>query len=242
MPELPQFSYSLFLIIVSAIASLALFFRLAKNELLVVKEFLWHYAFGFAVLSLVNIPIFLINLGIQVDQTSLVILYTISFFALFFSYVLFYRGSVSLFTKEKFLTDIFPVIVFPVFALISVIAFFVFQIAHFIMYTAVVWGFLLPISGFLASLFFYFFLRGAPLDNTRGRLYSILLSFGWFFVLVVDFSLWLQVAPYPHAFWIVKLSGFTGWLLLRATAYIIIFIGALLYSRGIRRLKVPKTE
>lgn len=232
---MPILFYSLSTIIVSAVASLILFLRIKKNQLLTRRLFFWHYAFGFAILSLVNFPIFFINLGFQISYNFLVILYCISFFAVLFSYLLFYRGTISLFTKDKFLTLVFPIIFLPVFAVVSTISFFLLKIDHLTMYTAVVWGFLLPINGFLGSLFLYFFLQGAPYDSIKRRqFYSLILSLGWFLLLFVDILLWFEVAGYPHMAWILKIASVKGWFLLRSLSYLLILIGSLIYSKHLQ--------
>ncbi len=236
----PIIFYSFFAIITSAIASLILFFRIQRNHILTTKSFFWHYAFGFIALSLTNLPIFFINLGVKLSYNSLIFFYCLCFFAVLFSYALFYRGTVLLSSKDKLLTTLFPLISLSLFAAMVVISFFVLKAKLVIMYTAVVWGFLLPLDGFLGVLFLYFFFKGAHFDSLKKQFHTIFLSLGWFLLLFVDILLWWQSVNFPYPeFWILKIASVTWWFLLRAAAYILILVGSLFYAR---RLQHPKIE
>jgi len=230
--------YPFSVMIIAAVASLAFLCRIERNRILPTKFFFWHYTIGFAILSLVNLPIFLINYGVQISYNYLVILYCISFFAVLFSYLLFYRGTILLITKNRFFTTVFPLIFLPAFAAVAIIFFFLFKVEIFSIYTAVVWGFLIPLNGFLSSLFLYFFFRGAPFDTIKRRPCAIILSLGWFLLTFVDILLWLNVAVYPREFWVLKIASAKEWYFLRGFSYLLILIGSLLYSRYLGQ---PKT-
>ena len=235
--------YSLFLIITPAAASFILFLRIKKNRILVSKSFFWHYAFGFFIFTLVHIPIFFINLGVTISYRTLITLNFVSFLAMFFSYLLFYRGSLLLFTKERFLTTVFPLIVLPIIATLAVISLLVLKIESLIRYTAVVWGFLLPNNTYLGSIFLYFFVKGAPFDSAKRQSGILVLGLAWFLVLATDIHLWIHAVTYDPQFWIIKIASLKGDLVFRSFAYLLILIGCLLYSRGLnKRLKDSKTE
>lgn len=229
---MPIIFYSLSVIIVSAVASLVLFLRIQKNQLITAKPLFWYYAFGFAILSLVNLPIFFINLGVQISYNLLVILYGISFFAVLFSYLLFYKGTISLFTQDRFINTVFPIIFLPLFAALSVISLFIFKIEISIMYTALVWGFLLPAAGYLGALFLYFFIKGAPFDSIKRKPYALFLSFSWFSILFTDIFLWVNVIPF-HEFFILQIATAKGYFVLRAIAYLLILICSLSYAKSL---------
>jgi len=234
--------YSLLAIVISLLSSLILLFRISKNHLLIQRSFFWHYTLGFFIFSLVHGIILFINSGMKVSYDFLLILYIVSFVALVFSYALFYRGTLLLFTKDKFLTTIMPLIVFPLFAALTHILFSVFKIEAFIMYTAVSWGFLFSIEAFLGILFLYFFINGAPLDTKKRQLYAFLLSSAWFLILALDVILWFRVAIYPSQFWILKIAGSKKWLILRSFAYLLILIGSLIYGRRLKPSQATEKE
>lgn len=227
--------YSFFLIVVSAVASLVLFLNIKKNNLLAPASFFKHYAWGFLLLTLIPIPIFIINLGIQINYDFLLILYALGFFGTYFSYLIFYRGTTLLYSKDRFTNTLLPLIFLPIFTVIAVISLFLIKIEVFIIYTAMIWGFLLPIAAYLSALFFYFFIKGAPFDTMKRKPYALLLSFAWLFILILDVFLWLNVATYPEAFWIFKIAGQKTYFFLRIIAYLMMFIGVLLYGKYLRR-------
>lgn len=238
---LPPVFYPSLTMIVSAFASLILFLRIKKDHILISRVFFWNYASAFAILSLVNLPIFCINLGIKISYNFLLTLYTISFFAVLFAYLLFYRGTLALFIQEKFFTTIFPFTVFPAFAALTIFSLLVAKIETFVVYTVGVWGFLIPIDAFLATLCFYFFVRGVPVNGTKRRFSILLLSIGWFLFLILEIFLWYKVATsITTEFWILKIAYRQGWFLLRAIANLLLLVGALLYGRRLEHLEVVK--
>ncbi len=139
---MPRVFYSLIVMIIPAIASLVLFYRIKKDQILIAQSFFWNYAFGFAILSLVNLPIFFINLGVQISYNTLLTLYAIGFFAVLLAYLLFYRGTVSLFSKNAFFKTVIPLIAFPFFAVVTLGSMFILKVETSILYTVGVWGFL----------------------------------------------------------------------------------------------------
>ena len=244
MPDIPIIIFPTIVILISAIGSVLLFSRIKKDNLLSpVRFFFKNYAFGFAIFSLITLPIFFINLRLfTISNNFLLILYAVSFFALLFTYLLFYRGAALLFTKDKFLTTIFPLIFLPLFAIVTVVSLFIYKIDIFIIYTAVIWGFIIPLTSYLGSLFLYFFIKGSPFDTMKRRSHALILSLGWFLVLMLEIFLWFDVATYPQEFWILKVSSSKGYLLGRALANLMILVGALLYGRALERSKMNEEK
>lgn len=233
---MPIALYSFSTLIISVFAGLFLFVRVRKDYNLISKSFFRHYILAFLALSLTNLPIILINLGFQISYNALLFLYGVSFFAVFFSYMLFYRGTLLLFTKDSFFTTAFPLIFSPAFLIISSTFLFAYKIETFLIYTIWTWGFLLPLSGFLGSLFLYFFLKGAPYDSIKKRHFStIFFSLGWFLLLIVDLLLWITSINYSHEFWILKIASTKEWFLIRDLAYLIILSGAMFYIKYLNR-------
>jgi len=142
-----------------------------------------------------------------------------------------FRGTTFLFTQNRFLTTVLPLIFIPVSAAFSLIALFYLKMSTIIIYTAFLWGFLLVNNNILGVIFLYSFAQGFPLRVMRGKLCALLLSLGWFFILGLDFFLWFVAVLYHPEFWILKISSIGGWYLLRSLAYLIILAGALLCAR-----------
>jgi len=229
---MPNLFYSLSVIIISAIASLILFSRIRKNRLLTTKFFFWHYALGFAIVGLIYIPIFFINLRLfTITYNFLLTLYSIGFLALLFSYSLFYRGTALLYTKDRFITTIFPIVFLPLFAALTMVAMFFQKVSTLILFTGIIWGFLLPIAGYLAALFFYFFIKGTPADGMKKRPYTLILSLAWFIILFSIIFSWFEVANYDPNFWILKIATLNKYFLAQAVAYLLILIGSLSYGK-----------
>lgn len=240
---MPTIFYSLLAIITSAVISLALFFRLRKDHLLATRFFFWHYSLGFIIFSLALVVPFFINLRIiGISYPILMGLYIISLVAILVSYALFYRGTVLLFTKDKFITTIFPLIFIPILAGLTVISLFIVKIEIFIVLTAIVWGFLFPINIFLGSAFLYLFIKGAFFDTGRRQPHTLLLSFAWFLIFALDILLWFILAAYPHEFWQMKLASLKGWFVAKAIAHWLILIGFVLYNRYLQYFKPIKKE
>jgi len=224
--------YSLFVIIISFIASSVLFLRIKKNQILHTRFFFWHYALGFLIVGLIYIPIFFINLRLfTITYNFLLTLYSIGFLALLFSYSLFYRGTVLLYTKDRFITTIFPIVFLPLFAALTMLAMFFQKVSTPMLFTGIVWGFLLPITGYLAAIFFYFFIKGAPADGMKKRPYTLILSFAWFIILLSIIFSWFEVANYDPNFWILKIATLNKYFLIQAVAYLLILIGSLSYGK-----------
>jgi len=236
---MPAILYSLLVIITSIVVAVILLLRIKKNHILTTKFFFWHYMFGFVLLSLAHLPIFLINLRINISYNTLLVFYIISFFAIFIALQLFLRGTNSLFIREKVFTTVLPIIVSSFFAILTLFLLFFSQIGSILIYTVLMWGFLIPINLYLASLFFYFFIKGAPFDPIKRQAYMLFLSLGWFMVLVTHVVLWLSAITYAPEFWILKVTSFKWWFLARTVAYFLIFLGVMFF--GDRHYKTPKS-
>ena len=240
---MPNFIYSLSAIIVSAIASLVLFLRIKKNGLLSTRFFFWHYALGFAIISLTFLPIFFINLGaFTITYNLLLTLYAIRFFAILSSYLLFYRGTMLLHTKDRFTTTIIPIFVIPIFAILTASSLFFQKVPTIFLFTAFSWGFLIPLSGYLAALFLYFFIKGAPLDGMKKQLYALILSLAWFIILLSIVFTWFEAVNYDPAFWMLKVATFNRYYLAQAIAHLLILIGALGYGKRLVHSETTEQE
>src|SRR3989344_9394488 len=138
MVDIPTLFYPLFTMATAIAASLFLIRHAGKNHLPQVDMFYWHYAFGFMILAAVNIVSLAANIGVELSYQTLVVLYAITFCAVLISYGLFYRGTVSLFTDNKFATTIFGLFAMPAFALLLIISAWVFKLKLILLYTALV--------------------------------------------------------------------------------------------------------
>lgn len=236
--------YSLFPIIIAVISSLILFNVVRKNAFPEKRAFFLNYAFGFLLTSFLDIPILIINLGIEIKYIFLLILYLLIFFFNFFSYFFFYRGSILFFTKNKFFNTIFPV-VWSSYAVIATTSLLIGGVTYGSVYTIVTWGFLLPINTYLSSMFFYYFKKGSLLDatkNTKERLYMLIFGFGWFSLLPLDGIRWGLLFSYPEELWIIKLASLGSYFMIRSIAYLIILVGCFLYIKKLKRIDKFKQD
>ena len=240
---MPNFIYSLSAIIVSAIASIVLFLRIKKNGLLSTRFFFWHYALGFAIVGLTFLPIFFINLGVfTITYDLLLTLYAIRFLTLLSSYLLFYRGTMLLYTKDRLITTIIPVFIVPIYAILTASLLFFQKIPILLLFTAFSWGFLIPFSSYLAALFLYFFIKGAPFDGMKKQPYTLILSFAWFIILLSIVFTWSEVANYDPTFWMLKVASLNRYYLAQAIAHLLILIGSLGYGKHLVDSKTVKEE
>lgn len=232
---MPDAFYSIFPAIAAIISSVIIFWRIKKNNILVGKDFFWHYALAFGIIAVAGIPIFLMNLGITLPYNNLLIVFICTAFMVFISYLLFFRGTTIIFTKDKFFPTILPLLVLPVAAAFSMVALFFMKFSSIIIYTAITWGFLFVNSNLLGSIFIYSFATGSPIRNIKGKFCALLLSLGWFSILGLDVVLWVNAALYYPEFWILKIISMKWWFFARAIVYFIILIGVLLSSRHLQQ-------
>ena len=223
--------YSILPGVVAVASSAILFLRIRKNNILGAKDFFWHYAFAFGVIAAASIMVFLINIGVGMRYNALFALCAFTFFIVFVSYLLFFRGTTLLFMKDRFFPTILPLLVLPIGLAFSIIALFFLRFSGIIIYTAVAWGFLFVNDNILASIFLYSFATGSPIRNIKGKLCSFILALGWFSVLGSDVFLWIQAALYSPDFWILKIISMKWWFLARAVIYLVILIGVLLSGK-----------
>jgi len=234
--------YSFIAIIIAVVSSLILFNVVRKNDFPEKRGFFLNYAFGFLLTSLLYLPVFIINLGIEIKYNLLLILYFFIFFSNFFSYFFFYRGSVLFFTKNKFFNTVFP-IVWSSYAVVATTSLLIGGITYGSVYTISTWGFLLPINTYLSSMFFYYFKKGSLLDGAktmRERLYMLVFGFGWFSILALDGIRWGLLFSYPEKLWIIKLASLGSYLIVRSFAYLIILAGCFFYMKNLKKIKKLK--
>ena len=239
MPILPPIFYSVVIIITSFVAAFILSLRIRKNHILNTRFFFWHYMVGFVLLGLAHLPILLINLRIEISYNILFFLYIFSFFTIFIAHQLFLRGTNSLFIKDRIFTTIFPIVVFPPFAALTLFLLFISQIGPILIYTVLMWGFLIPINLYLTFIFLYFFIKGAPFYPVKRQFYALFLTLGWLVALITYIILWVRSAAYSPEFWALEVASSKEWLLIRTVAYFLIFVGTMFFSD--RYYKTPKS-
>lgn len=239
---MPDILPSLSIVAIPFIAGLILFFRIKGDSILPIKSFLWNYAFGFSIISLSHLPLFFINLGANLDYSILRVVNFISFWALFLGYLFFYRGTILLLTKDRFITTIYPLITLPLIAGIAMASLFILEVGTITAYTAVAWGFIFPNTTYLASLFLYFFIRGAPFDTMKRKPGALLLSTGWFIVLASAIFTWINSVTYHPELWILKTASLGSQLFLHALGYLLILVGCLLCCGHLPQPKISEKE
>jgi len=239
---MPNILPTLSVVVTPFIAGLILFFRVKKNSVLAIKPFYWNYALGFLIISLSHLSVFLINLGLQLDYDVLRAVNFISFWALLFGYLLFYRGTIFLLTKDRFITTIFPLITLPLIAGIAMVSLFILEVATITIYTAVAWGFIFPSITYLTSIFLYFFIQGAPFNTMKRRPSVLLLSIGWFIVLGSAIFTWFSSVTYHPELWLLRAASLKGQFFLRVLGYLFILVGCLLYSKHLPQPKISKEK
>lgn len=231
---MPNILFSLLPAVTAVIASFILFLRIKKNNILQARDFFWHYAFAFAIIAISSIQIVLINLGVAMSYNILLIMYAVSVFTVFFSYLLFFRGTALLFTQDRFLPTLLPLLILPVGLAFTLCAMFFMKFSTIIIYTAVAWGFLFVNDNLLSSILLYSFATGSPIKSMKGKPCALILSLGWFLVLGLDVILWISSVLYHPELWILKISSMKLWYIARAIAYLVILIGTLLSVRCLR--------
>jgi len=231
--------YSILPAISAAICSVILFFRIKKNNILAAKDFFWHYAIAFGIISFTSIPIFIINLGVKISYDNLNIIYAFIALIVFISYLLFFRGTVLFFIKDRFFPTILPLLVLPTALIFSLVSLFFLKFSTIIIYTAIAWGFLFVNDNLLGSIFIFSFAMGTPIRNIKRKFSAFLLSLGWFSFLGLDIALWFSAASYHPDFWILRVSSLKAWFLLRTVSYLVILIGLLLSAK---HLQTPQLE
>ncbi len=239
---MPDILPSLSVVAIPLIAGLILFFRIKKNSILPIRSFFWNYAFGFSIISLSHLPVFFINLGANLDYNTLRAVDFISFWALFLGYLFFYRGTILLLTKDRFMTTIYPLITLPLIAGIAMASLFILGVETITAYTAVAWGFIFPNTTYLASLFLYFFIQGAPFDTMKRKPGALLLSIGWFVILGSAIFTWLNSVTYHPELWILKTASLESQFLFRAFGYLLILAGCLLCCGHLPQPKTSEKE
>jgi hypothetical protein len=216
----------------AAVASKMLFAHKRKLHDPLAQSLLHNYAYGFLVLSLVNIPIFFLNAGVTISYNLLIGLYGLSYAAVVISYGWFYRGSILQLTRHRFLTYVFPFIFLPGFAILATISFLIAKSSLILLYTAILWGFMLPLDGFMVALFAYLFIRSWSTSTGSQRLRDLSLPAGWLLLLFVDVWLWWQAVIYSHPdLWIIQIANVKYWFIARSLAYVLILIGLLCSHR-----------
>lgn len=228
--------YPILVTIISVAVSICIFLR-AKKGCPEAGHFFKQYAWGFLLMSPINLPLICINLGNEISYYTLLALYAVSFVAVYFSYLLFFRGTISLFSKGPFLNIIFPIVSFSMFVIALAGMMLLLKIETFLIYTALAWGFFFPISAYIAVLFFYYFIKGAPLDNMKRKSYAIFFGILWFAMLATDAAMWISVTSYPHEFWIMKVVQQNGFLVFRGLVYILLFANVVSYGKYLEKIK-----
>lgn len=223
--------YSILPAVAAVLSSAILFLRIKKNNIMAAKNFFWHYAFAFGVIALSNLPIFLINLRTEMSYNDLLLIYGLTIFAIFVSYLLFFRGTVLLFTRDRFFLTVLPLLILPAASAFSLIALFFMDFPTILIYTAISWGFLFVNDNILGSIFLYSFATGSPIKSMKRKSCALILALGWFAILGLDVILWINAALYHPDFWILKIASSNGWFLARAVVYLVIMIGVLRCNR-----------
>lgn len=234
--------YSILPAIAAVISGVILFLRIKKNNILAVKDFFWHYALGFGIIAVTSIPIFFMNLGVAMSYNKLLMVYLITVFMVFISYLLFFRGTALLFTKDRFFPTILPLLVLPFVSAFSLIALFFLRFSTIIIYTAIAWGFLFVNDNLLGSIFLYSFATGSPIRNIKRKFGAFFLSLGWFSILGLDVILWISATLYHPELWILKIISMKGWFFVRAITYLVILTGVLLSSRYLQQPGLEEKE
>lgn len=119
---------------------------------------------------------------------------------------------------------------------------FILKVETITAYTAVAWGFIFPNTTYLASLFLYFFIQGAPFDTMKRKPGALLISVGWFIILGSVIFSWLHSITYHPELWILKTASLKNQIFLRAFGYLLILIGCLFCCGHLSQPKTFKKE
>ncbi|MFH1036762.1 MAG: hypothetical protein V1756_01685 [Patescibacteria group bacterium] len=128
----------------------------------------------------------------------------------------------------------------PLFAIAVMVVLYIFEIDLFLIMTIALWAFIFPFNSFLGFAFLNLFFRGMDLERDKKQPVALLLSLSWFFILILDFALWVNFAAYPQEFFILRLAMSQGWFILRGIAYALFLLAFLAYARYLQHLDSTK--
>lgn len=236
-----MFYYSVFTAITSFAVGVVCLCNIWKNNILTpVRSFFWHYSIGFLVWGFSQSLSVLVNSGIQISYPSFVTLRIISLLATIIAYGLFVRGTTSLFIKDSLITKLLTLFYGSAMAGFFVYALLMTEIESIIIITVVFWGLVLPVNILLGCAFLFLFIKGTPFDTVKKKPSTIIFSFAWFYVFVLNIILWFSLVNYPQEFYFLKLAASQEWFVARAIGHLLILTGFILYCQHLRHLKIPE--
>lgn len=225
--------FSIIAIFSAAFVGLGIFLYCKKCFTSSMAPFFKNYIIGFIVLGLGFFFHLLINLGLDMKYPFYLVVFLSSQFAIIMAHSLFIRGTVMLDTKDKFKTTIFPLIVLPAAAVLTILGLVFAGVSSFTMFTIIRWGFMIPIKVFLAAIFLYYFFAGSTFDTVKSKFHTIFLGLIWLVSLGMDVYLWFMLVP-AGDFWSLKLASFKGWYILRAAVYWFTLAAILVYAKYLK--------
>lgn len=230
--------YILIKIVVAGLAGLCLFLCASKKSILPLKSFFTHYAFGFALLALQQIiPLFMLSCN-NVCYPLYSLLVLSYFFIASLAYVLFLRGTLSLFTKNRFLTTVFPFSFLFVCLIFSSIAVYLCELKVLTVATIFMWSFPIQIAAFLGTFFLYSFVKNFKFKNFKYNLPNLFLSLSWYYSMIICFRFWVNVISLKgHDFWVISSLSSTSGHWLRIAFYFLLFVGSILYFHANKKTK-----
>ena len=236
-----EFYYSAFATITSFAVGITFLYHIWKNNILTpTRLFFQYYSIAFLFLSFSNFLSLWINSGAQINYPLFVALRIISFLVTVISYSLFVNGTTSLFLKERLIVILLSFFYGSILTAFFVYSLLMTEIESITITTVVLWGFIIPVNMFLGCAFLYLFIKGAPFDTVKKQPSTIILSFAWFYIFVLNIILWFSLVTYPRDFYLLKLAASKEWFLARAIGHLLILIGFILYCRYLRHLKIPE--
>lgn len=233
------FLYASLAIVSSVLVSLFLLWGALKDHRRADRPFFWHWALGFALLSVVHAPALTVHVVRNVSYAVFLSVYIATFFIILAAAFLWYRGTILFFTADKRWLTTYPGLYATGVALL-VLGLLISGASVPIILTA--WMILvpLPLDLFIAAVFFWFFLSSACYEDKARRFAPLLISVSWLAFFILDAAIWNILFHFPADFWIIRLASVSKWYLARAVSHIMLLIGLFLFWRHLPSIrKIP---
>jgi len=224
----PLLLFSSLCVIVVGLLSFIIFLTSSRDKHKLHRISLYQWSLGFFLFLWSKIPIILVGLGVTLIVSDFELFYVLAFVASIIAYLLFYRGTIMLFTVNKLWLNIVPLVFFIFFVAFILTRHFIFQYP-FLDTVRYIFVFYYTINLFLIAAGIKL-LRG-KLSFELSKLSKIgVLSFiiGWTVFLLTNLYFWQSFTHYPEELWFVTFIFHPYAYLGYTMAYLLILVGFIL--------------
>lgn len=235
------FYYSLFTALTSFGAGVCCLCQIWKNNILTpARSFFWHYAMAFLFWGFSQSLSILVNSGAQISHSFFIALQIISLLATIIAYILFVRGTTSLFLKDRLIVKLLTTFYGSAVAAFYIYSVLMTDIKSITITTVVFWNLFLPVNLLLGCASLFLFIRGIPFDTAKKKPSTAILSFAWFYIFILNLILWFSLVNYAQDFHLLKLAASKTWFIARAIGHLLLLTGFIFYCQHLRHLKSPE--